>query len=103
MSRMVEGSCTAAGEGAISTTVPVKSRPKPDSSQKYGATVKGTEQEDETRLGRSARAWLRDGRTHRRVHVGSRGHTDAARAAVARGLARDPRHPVLLALQRKVQ
>ena len=31
------------------------------------------------------------------------GHTDAARAAVARGLARDPRHPVLLALQRKTQ
>jgi len=31
------------------------------------------------------------------------GHTDAASAAVTRGLARDPRHPVLLALQRKVQ
>jgi tetratricopeptide (TPR) repeat protein len=31
------------------------------------------------------------------------GHVDAARAAVARGLARDPRHPVLLALQRKLQ
>jgi tetratricopeptide (TPR) repeat protein len=31
------------------------------------------------------------------------GNADAARAAVARGLARDPRHPVLLALQRKTQ
>jgi tetratricopeptide (TPR) repeat protein len=31
------------------------------------------------------------------------GHVDAAKAAVARGLARDPRHPVLLALQRKLQ
>ena len=30
------------------------------------------------------------------------GNVDAARAAVARGLARDPRHPVLLALQRKL-
>jgi tetratricopeptide (TPR) repeat protein len=31
------------------------------------------------------------------------GHVDAARAAVARGLARDPRHPVLLALERKLR
>jgi tetratricopeptide (TPR) repeat protein len=31
------------------------------------------------------------------------GHTDAAKTAVARGLARDPRHPVLLALQRKLE
>jgi uncharacterized protein HemY len=31
------------------------------------------------------------------------GNVDAARAAVSRGLARDPRHPVLLALQRKTQ
>jgi tetratricopeptide (TPR) repeat protein len=31
------------------------------------------------------------------------GHIDAARTAVDRGLARDPRHPVLLALQRRLQ
>jgi len=31
------------------------------------------------------------------------GNVDAAKAAVARGLDRDPRHPVLLALQRKLQ
>jgi len=31
------------------------------------------------------------------------GRVDAARAAVDRGLTRDPRHPVLLALQRKLQ
>jgi tetratricopeptide (TPR) repeat protein len=31
------------------------------------------------------------------------GDIDAAKAAVARGLDRDPRHPVLLALQRKIQ
>jgi tetratricopeptide (TPR) repeat protein len=31
------------------------------------------------------------------------GNLDSARAALARGLARDPRHPVLLALQRKLQ
>ena len=31
------------------------------------------------------------------------GHADAAKAAVARGLGRDPRHPVLLALQRRLQ
>jgi uncharacterized protein HemY len=31
------------------------------------------------------------------------GNLDAARTAVSRGLARDPRHPVLLALQRKTQ
>jgi tetratricopeptide (TPR) repeat protein len=31
------------------------------------------------------------------------GNLDGAKAAVARGLARDPRHPVLLALQRKLQ
>jgi tetratricopeptide (TPR) repeat protein len=31
------------------------------------------------------------------------GNVDAARAAVSRGLARDPRHPVLLTLQRKTQ
>jgi hypothetical protein len=31
------------------------------------------------------------------------GDIDAAKAAVARGLDRDHRHPVLLALQRKIQ
>jgi tetratricopeptide (TPR) repeat protein len=31
------------------------------------------------------------------------GHVDEARATVARGLVRDPRHPVLLALRRKLQ
>jgi len=31
------------------------------------------------------------------------GEADAARATVARGLARDPRHPTLLTLQRKLQ
>jgi tetratricopeptide (TPR) repeat protein len=33
----------------------------------------------------------------------SNGRADAAKAAVDRGLARDPRHPVLLALQRRLQ
>jgi tetratricopeptide (TPR) repeat protein len=31
------------------------------------------------------------------------GHVEAARTAIDRGLARDPRHPVLLALQRRLQ
>jgi tetratricopeptide (TPR) repeat protein len=31
------------------------------------------------------------------------GNLDGAKAAVARGLARDPRHPVLMALQRRLQ